>query len=487
MTPERPLFSDHRLDGKHKISRREVLLGLGLGPPALVADHKLRRLQKPLEVLVKTPEPEVSLEGRKRLVFVSGLAESLSSDGPGNKLFAEFKRRLEKDDYEGQDFIDFSWGKTCEDTLTDPKIRAEVLANFIISWFKQHPNDKLVVLTHSEAVQPALFLMEKVRAGEFDIDPAKVDFIMTHATALGVNKPGLGLLARLFPFGCRIGASPSPHDFAEPAGENLLSTWENRKARSVEIEKTVSWWREKGSRVRGVGNYQDLAISLRYGWLPLGIWQTLFFLNLIPEIVQTQEVPGAENYVLPLGFDRDGLGHDRAWTTDQGLDLLEMLVGKQEKITPQETAELLQAPSWRGVIPGRTTLAELNNLLGPPASSKREDGIIHLTFERLGKAREDEVFVENNIVILVKEKVSDRYLIAYQNKYGKPEGEYWGTAKESGFKTFIYAKEGLAVVASLGDGAILEVWYFKPVGLKQFLSSRWGKELLVEWHSFPHF
>lgn len=247
---------------------------------------------------------------------------------------------------------------------------------------------------------------------------------------------------------------------------------------SVEIEESVSWWIDKGGKIRAVGNHQDLAISLRYGWLPLGIWQTLFFLNLTPEIVQTQEVPGAENYILPLGFDRDGLGHDRVWTTEQGLELLERFVGRQE---------LLQAPSWRGVIPGRTTLAELSNLLGPPTSTKREDGLTHLTFERPGKAREDEVFVENNIVILVKEKVSDRPFVAYQNKYGNPEGEYWGTAKESGFKTFVYARYGLAVVASLGDGAILEAWYFKPVGLKQFLSSRWGKELLFEWHSTPHF
>lgn len=56
MTPERPLFS-----GNHRLDRRKVLLGLGLGPVGLVAERTLRRLQKPLEVLAKTPEPEVSL------------------------------------------------------------------------------------------------------------------------------------------------------------------------------------------------------------------------------------------------------------------------------------------------------------------------------------------------------------------------------------------------------------------------------------------
>lgn len=150
----------------------------------------------------------------------------------------------------------------------------------------------------------------------------------------------------------------------------------------------------------------------------------------------------------------------------------------------KETAP--EAPSWRGVVPGETSTDSLLKNLGAPQSQKQAGDQTLLEYPRPGLARPNEVIVENNTVELVKEKVSGKKLSGFKAQYGEPEGEYWGPEKEAGFKVFVYPQTGLAVVASLGDGAVLEVWYFKPTTLNQFLAT-WGKDLNTEFVEEPRF
>lgn len=141
---------------------------------------------------------------------------------------------------------------------------------------------------------------------------------------------------------------------------------------------------------------------------------------------------------------------------------------------------VLPVPSWRGIVPGETSADTLYKNLGTPQSQKQVGDQTLLEYPRPGLARPNEVVVENNTVGLVREKVSGKKLGDFKTQYGEPEGEYWGPEKEAGFKLFVYPQTGIALVASLGDGAILEIWYFKPTTLDQFLSV-WGKDLTLEY------
>lgn len=146
--------------------------------------------------------------------------------------------------------------------------------------------------------------------------------------------------------------------------------------------------------------------------------------------------------------------------------------GRSKEVAPP-------ASSWRGVVPGETTTTDLYKTLGAPQSQRQVGDQTLLEYPRVGAARPNEVVIENNTVGLIKEKVSARNISEFKRLYGEPSGDFWGPYQESGFKVFVYAKQGVAVVASLGDGALAEIWYFQPTTLNLFLST-WGKDLTVE-------
>lgn len=144
--------------------------------------------------------------------------------------------------------------------------------------------------------------------------------------------------------------------------------------------------------------------------------------------------------------------------------------------TPVQTA--VPSVSWKGVVPGQTNKDQLVKLLGTPDPAYSNPTNNTYAYPR-EQGPPNLVFLDGDKVGLIKEMVTSGNLSQYIQKYGKPEGEYWGENQESGFKIYIFSKSGLAVMAHQKEGLVVEIWYFQPTTLENFLAI-WGRDLSLE-------
>lgn len=150
---------------------------------------------------------------------------------------------------------------------------------------------------------------------------------------------------------------------------------------------------------------------------------------------------------------------------------------------PQEVkpipAPVPSAPSWNGITPGQTTTQKLPELIGTPEPKETVNDQTTYDVQRQGGGPPHEIITQDGTVGLVKDRVLSGNISLFKQKYGAPEGEYWGEHQSVGFKTYVWPKNGIAAVAHAVDGSLYEVWYFQPTTLQAFLST-WGKGLTTE-------
>lgn len=148
-------------------------------------------------------------------------------------------------------------------------------------------------------------------------------------------------------------------------------------------------------------------------------------------------------------------------------------------IAPQEKPRPPVGISWRGIVPGETQELELKSKLGEPENVSKQGSQTVFSFgSETGPA--ERIISENNTVGIIKTHYFEgRSLDSFLEENGKPDGEFWGEYKTVGFKTYVFLKNGIALVANPNSGIVVQVWYFKPTTMTEFLS-RWGQELNTE-------
>jgi len=136
--------------------------------------------------------------------------------------------------------------------------------------------------------------------------------------------------------------------------------------------------------------------------------------------------------------------------------------------------------SWRGVIPGKTKEDQLTNLLGAAVDQKQEGGKTIYQYSSESRYRPNDVIVEQNKVVLVKEEIfgpEKGILTDYITKFGKPAQVLYGTHGMTA-PLYLFAKAGLAIYANPHDGKILEIWYFQPTTTQSF-TRNFGQGLTI--------
>lgn len=148
-------------------------------------------------------------------------------------------------------------------------------------------------------------------------------------------------------------------------------------------------------------------------------------------------------------------------------------------IIPQEKPRPPAGISWKGIVPGETQELEVKSKLGEPENTSQQGPQTIFSFgSETGPA--DRIISENNIVGIIKiHYFEEQSLDSFFAEYGKPDGEFWGEYKTVGFKTYVFLKNGIALVANPNSGIVVQIWYFKPTTITEFLS-RWGQELSTE-------
>lgn len=297
-------------------------------------------------VLLTDPEAVIRTDLVKHVVCVPGLISEILGVGGGDEESGIFIKiltevRAKKDGPEDSVIganglrvdsrgVVHSEGNLCTETLSDPRDRAHVMYDFILTWFAVNPNGILRFVTHSEGCHPLILALMRLKGDienipEFPIKPRQINVFFTHAPVLGVEKPILRNVARFITGevggDCKVlGSVPEIGVLSHPTVKYMFWRWENRKTWAKEIEEAVSWYIKNGADWRSGGNYQDQVISLRWGSQNDWVWLGILRAGAVPEIVRTQMVPGIPAKYLHMGlFGNKSWGHDRFLKDERGL------------------------------------------------------------------------------------------------------------------------------------------------------------------------
>lgn len=146
--------------------------------------------------------------------------------------------------------------------------------------------------------------------------------------------------------------------------------------------------------------------------------------------------------------------------------------GKHKTALPEPNQKIKQVAWQNNIFTGTTTKEELESKLGEPIKVTQTDQKLSYLYPSQSQYRPHEVIFEQDTAVLIKEQVIGNEkgtLNNYTQKYGLPEsiiygqhgtaapGHYWGS-------------RGFLVFANIYDGTIVEIWYFEPQVLSEFLA-----------------
>jgi len=128
--------------------------------------------------------------------------------------------------------------------------------------------------------------------------------------------------------------------------------------------------------------------------------------------------------------------------------------------------------AWKNnIIAGETTKDKLIKSLGQPLKIEAADNQVSYFYDSGNKYRPHEVELSEDQVNLIKEQVvgDERGKLSYYlQKYGEPQATVYGRHGDFAPGHFWQAV-GLLVFANTNDGTIVEIWYFQPQDLQNFL------------------
>lgn len=139
-------------------------------------------------------------------------------------------------------------------------------------------------------------------------------------------------------------------------------------------------------------------------------------------------------------------------------------------------------PAWQGIIPGKTTRAEVVKILGEPAETRQANNL-----DWYGYPTQDDMFYngigfdQNDIVtaMLIHVFSEENYLLSNaQAEFGEPEKITYSEYAQ-GTKTYIFASKGAALTAYEDSGVVVEKLYFVPLSLDEFMDT-YGRNLPLD-------
>lgn len=154
--------------------------------------------------------------------------------------------------------------------------------------------------------------------------------------------------------------------------------------------------------------------------------------------------------------------------------------GSISKPTPTPTTE---SPVWQGLTPGVSSNAEVESVLGSPISKstsgdKTTEGFSstslnypnEITFDTNGKA----VFIRRIVTAKDNFNVKD-----ITDTYGAGSTRLYGPESVNGMDLYVYPTKGVAYLGNPDGNVVLEVWYFVPTTLENFLKT-WATSYSVQ-------
>ncbi len=136
--------------------------------------------------------------------------------------------------------------------------------------------------------------------------------------------------------------------------------------------------------------------------------------------------------------------------------------------------------NFDSIVPGKTSIERINELLGNPLNSTISGDLKISSYKSTNKYRNHKVYSKDGLAELVVEEVINKSKIAkdIQKEYGVAPEILYSESPTSAFKLYVYPDKGIAYLGHQ-DGTILEIWYFVPTTIDDFIS-KWGSDYLKE-------
>lgn len=153
---------------------------------------------------------------------------------------------------------------------------------------------------------------------------------------------------------------------------------------------------------------------------------------------------------------------------------------------PPSSPPTSNVASYKSLIPGESTENDVNNLLGYPVKVDQTDSVKIAEYKSTNPYRNHIVEFENKQISLIKEVVNkedNKNADSIKSKYGLAPYILYNQYPTSTFNLYVYPKNGIAYLGH-EDGTLLEIWYFKPIEIDEFIN-KWGKGYGKEKPKFP--
>lgn len=136
-----------------------------------------------------------------------------------------------------------------------------------------------------------------------------------------------------------------------------------------------------------------------------------------------------------------------------------------------------EVASFGEILPGKTSIDRVNELLGFPINTNIVDGKNLQDYRTSNEFRNHQVITENSLVKLIKEAVNiedAKSAETIRNTYGIAPYILYEKKPSSVFDLYVYPENGIAYIGH-EDGTILEIWYFEPTTIDDFIS-KWAND-----------
>lgn len=148
------------------------------------------------------------------------------------------------------------------------------------------------------------------------------------------------------------------------------------------------------------------------------------------------------------------------------------IVKNSKKEPPQISTK---GPEYNGLTPGGSNKSDVTSKLGTPLKETLDGNNLTLEYKSQSNPNfNNEYLLRSDSLVFVKQYVtaSDNIFITdIAKKYGTYEHVLYGNKSQNGFDLYVYPSKGIAYIGHQQAGIVLEIWYFQPTDLTNFVNN----------------
>jgi len=132
-----------------------------------------------------------------------------------------------------------------------------------------------------------------------------------------------------------------------------------------------------------------------------------------------------------------------------------------------------QTQLWKGVLPGKTTITDVYQTLGPPLVTLSTADTTTLAYPTTNEHWSNDISVRQGGVVFIKERIFPLEAGSYEKRkvaLTSSPVQLFGPDSNINIFLFVYLNQGIALSANPISNTLYEVWYFPPTDITGFLS-----------------